>query len=59
MGPRGGAVLAESTFLSHGDCSCMENLRQQSGRHWYTLSGICHPAVDVALLTKQERDKNQ
>ena len=59
VGPRGGAVSAEGTFLFHGGCSCMENLRQLSGRHGYTLSGIHYPAMDAALLTKQEKDKNQ
>lgn len=59
MGPRGGAVSAESTFLFHGGCSCMENLRQLSGRHWYTLSGIRYPAMEVALFTKQEKEKSQ
>lgn len=35
----------------------MENLRQLSHRRWYTLSGIHYPATDVALVTKQEKDK--
>lgn len=37
----------------------MENLRQLSGRHWYTLSGIRYPAMEVALFTKQEKEKSQ
>jgi len=59
VGPRGGPVSAESTFLFHGGCSCLEKLRQLSGRHRYTLSGIHYAVMGVAMLTKQEKDNNQ
>lgn len=48
--------LALSLIISF---ACMENLRQLSGRHWYRHPGIHYPDMDVALLTKQEKDKNQ
>lgn len=40
-------------------CSCRGNLRQFPGRLWNTLSRTRCAAVDVVLLTKQEKDTNQ
>lgn len=57
--PSGGPVPSEFTLLFREGYSGMEILKQVSGRHRYTLSGTHYPGNDVALMTKQETDKNQ